>query len=332
MKSDPSNNPNGKSNFHDFIYHPISGDLKVIILLIVFSLIGIYVPISIPFVRIIFAIPLALFIPGYLIMLVFFPKRGDIGEIERLILSIGLSVAIIPLIGLLLNFSPWGIRLDPLVALMIIFILLMIIFARYRQISIPREDQYSLSCDPIAGIFKKDADSGELSSGDRIRSIILITGICCAIGITAFIVTIPKHDESFTEFYLLGPSGMAFDYPTDIIPGTIYPLQIGVANHEFQNITYTVEIWAIPEQLISGDTKPAGLPILRLDQIRMTLGRNETRIIPYNLTINAMGYNRIDFLLFNESYTREKSVGLDQINASYRDLHVWINTTNQNHV
>ncbi len=329
MKSDPNNNPYGKCTFHDFIHQPVSADLKIISLFIIISLVGIYAPISIPFIRIIFAIPLALFIPGYLLMLVFFPKRKDIGEIERLILSIGMSVAIIPLIGLLLNFSPWGIRLDPLVTSIILFILLMAIFARYRLISLPPSDRYGFPFDQITGLFKNNTNTAKISSGDRILSTILIIGFCLAIGITAFIVTTPKHDENFTEFYLLGPSGMAFDYPTHLASGTIYPLQIGIGNHEFQNISYTLEIWAIPEPLKKGEAQPGGLPMVRQDQISLTLGHNETRIITYNLSLNATGYNRIEFLLFNESYSCNSSDGSERINSSYRDLHLWINTTNQ---
>lgn len=56
-----------------------------------------------------------LFIPGYVTVQALFPRGRDLDEIERVALSIGLSLAITPLIGLLLNYLPWGIRLDPIV-------------------------------------------------------------------------------------------------------------------------------------------------------------------------------------------------------------------------
>jgi uncharacterized membrane protein len=52
-----------------------------------------------------------------------FPKNDDIDLIERMTLSI----VIVPLIGLGLNFTPWGIRLDPIVISVTLFTLVMLL-------------------------------------------------------------------------------------------------------------------------------------------------------------------------------------------------------------
>lgn len=54
-----------------------------------------------------------LFLPGYAAVEALYPRGDEIGPLERLALSIGLSLAVVPLIGLALNYSPWGIRLEP---------------------------------------------------------------------------------------------------------------------------------------------------------------------------------------------------------------------------
>ncbi len=61
----------------------------------------------------------ALWLPGYTLGKVLFPARqGDSSEsldfAERVALSIGLSLALVTLTGLLLNYTPWGIRLTPI--------------------------------------------------------------------------------------------------------------------------------------------------------------------------------------------------------------------------
>ena len=56
-----------------------------------------------------------LFIPGYVTVEALFPKSRELDSIERFALSIGLSLALVPLVGLLLNYTPWGIRLTPIV-------------------------------------------------------------------------------------------------------------------------------------------------------------------------------------------------------------------------
>ena len=62
-----------------------------------------------------------LFIPGYVTVEALFPKGREMDGIERFALSVGLSLALVPLIGLLLNYTPWGIRLTPIVLSLVIF-------------------------------------------------------------------------------------------------------------------------------------------------------------------------------------------------------------------
>lgn len=56
-----------------------------------------------------------LFLPGYVLLEALFPKGRDLDGIERFALSVGLSLALVPLVGLLLNYTPGGIRLTPIV-------------------------------------------------------------------------------------------------------------------------------------------------------------------------------------------------------------------------
>ena len=73
-----------------------------------------------------------LWLPGYTFIKALFPTRvpiktssEDLDTIERIALSIGMSLALVPIVGLLLNYTPWGIRLTPIVlsllALTIVF-------------------------------------------------------------------------------------------------------------------------------------------------------------------------------------------------------------------
>jgi uncharacterized membrane protein len=54
-----------------------------------------------------------LFIPGYTLIEALYPEERSLSPLERVALSIGLSIALVPLIGLLLNYTPFGIRLYP---------------------------------------------------------------------------------------------------------------------------------------------------------------------------------------------------------------------------
>jgi hypothetical protein len=53
------------------------------------------------------------FLPGYCFVRTLFPKK-EIETIERIALSVAMSLAIIPIMGLALNYTPWGITVAPL--------------------------------------------------------------------------------------------------------------------------------------------------------------------------------------------------------------------------
>jgi len=88
-----------------------------------------------------------LFIPGYVAVEALFPKGRELDGIERLALSVGLSLALVPLVGLLLNYTPWGIRLDPImISLTILTIgLALVAFARRFRLSVERFELRELS-------------------------------------------------------------------------------------------------------------------------------------------------------------------------------------------
>ena len=54
-----------------------------------------------------------LYIPGAVLIESLYPRGEELEPLERLALSIGLSLAVVPLVGLVLNYTPWGIRLEP---------------------------------------------------------------------------------------------------------------------------------------------------------------------------------------------------------------------------
>jgi len=74
-----------------------------------------------------------LFLPGYVTIQALFPEGKELDNIERFALTVGLSLAITPLIGLLLNYTPWGIRLNPIVAALSIFTLGIAITGTFRK-------------------------------------------------------------------------------------------------------------------------------------------------------------------------------------------------------
>src|SRR5660397_178940 len=99
-------------------------DLQIIVLLLVLlNAFILFEPLNKMILRTLLGIPFILFMPGYTLIAALFPGKDDLDSIERIALSFGLSIAIVPLIGLGLNFTPFGIRLIPILFSISVFIL-----------------------------------------------------------------------------------------------------------------------------------------------------------------------------------------------------------------
>ena len=84
--------------------------------------------------RIILGIPFLLFFPGYALAAALFTKGRGMDAVERVALSFGLSIAVVPLIGLILKYTSWGIRLETVLysVASLIFITSVIAWVRRR--------------------------------------------------------------------------------------------------------------------------------------------------------------------------------------------------------
>ncbi|MDA4115242.1 MAG: DUF1616 domain-containing protein [Thaumarchaeota archaeon] len=84
------------------------------------------------YLRYAFGALIILFLPGYsLIELLYYRKELD--ELTRYALSIGLSLALVPLVGLVLNDTPFGIRLLPVAFTLSGLTLLLLVLALKRK-------------------------------------------------------------------------------------------------------------------------------------------------------------------------------------------------------
>ncbi len=123
----------------------ISSDLLAAILLALATLFFTLTSMGdISVVRIPLGLAMVLFVPGYALIAALFPKKDDLDGIERLALSFGLSIAVVPLIGLGLNYTPWGIRLTPVVISLAFFTIAMTAVAYWRRMALAAEDRFAV--------------------------------------------------------------------------------------------------------------------------------------------------------------------------------------------
>jgi uncharacterized membrane protein len=85
-----------------------------------------------------------LFLPGYALVAALFPRKDDLEGIERIALSFGLSIAVVPLLGLALNYTPFGIRLSPVLVVLSIFTISFAMGAYVRRSMILEGDRFEV--------------------------------------------------------------------------------------------------------------------------------------------------------------------------------------------
>lgn len=242
---------------------------------------------------------MVLFIPGYVLITALYPKKDDIDIVERLALSSGLSIAIVPALGMLLKITSGTELVHVLLALCLLTIIL-IKFAAYRREKQFPEERFYVPFYRLRELVEGELDTPKTKT-DRISTCILIFTIVLAVSMLYFVITTPKIGERFTEFYILGPEGKADNYPTTLQSNYPATILVGVANHEYVSVNYTIRI-ALDKE-IQTDTL-------------FSLSHNE--IWEKNVTFvpEKIGTNmKLEFWLFKE----------DNFNSPYRDLYMWVN-------
>jgi len=306
----------------------IPWDMKIALLWTALCIVSIYAPvINQSFLRIILVLPLILFIPGYALLAALFPDTADVDTIERIVLSLGASIVITPLIGLCLNFTSWGIRLDPLIFSLAAVIVILVIISVIRRNRTPPESRYTLPAPEIRQTLQNEWAMRNGSKRDRILFYAGIFAIVMVVVSTMLVIGLPKPGEKFSEFFILGENRTADSYPHDIIPNYSYPMYVGIGNHEFRTINYSVEIYLIPRPVNETTSMPLQPAPLQVRTYSVTLGHNETSVIPFDLISPDANYNRVDFLLFDETVPGPGVTDQNRVNASYRNLHLWFNAT-----
>jgi uncharacterized membrane protein len=266
------------------------------------------------------AILLVLFVPGYVLVAALFPgsitpEKPEIDWIERIALSFGLSIAVVPLLGLLLNFTPFGIRFAPIVATIALFTVGVGYAAYWRRMRLPAERRLSLTV--VLGL----PEWQEYGMLDKVLTIALAASILVAGGTLAYVVLTPRPGEAFTEFYILGPGGNASGYPTNLTVNETGSVIIGVANHEGASVNYSVRIDLVGVQIVynatSGFNETIEVNRTTWTQIPITVGDGATWTHPYSFSIPSRGLWKVQFLLFKEG----------NFASAYRELHLFVKVT-----
>jgi hypothetical protein len=131
--------PNPPKSFVDYFLSRYNVGFTIAVLIVAICLLSVYASSLTPVLaalRVVFGSIFTLFLPGYSLIEALYPRGDELTPLERLALSIGLSLALVPLVGLLLNDTPWGIRLNPVLTMLSTLILTLLLVSAYRKFNV----------------------------------------------------------------------------------------------------------------------------------------------------------------------------------------------------
>ena len=240
--------------------------------------------------------PLIFFVPGYLVVSALFPGNKEIDWIERIALALGLSIAVETLLGLVLNFTQWGIRFVSIVVAISGFSLGVGGIAYVRRMRLPADLRFFAK---LHLSMPKWTTHGTVERG-------------------LTIALAPRPSQTFTEFYILGSGGNASGYPSAMKASETGTVILGIVNHESARINYTIRIDLVGVRIVYSPTLGLNETVevnrTTLSTLGVTLvdGENWTR--PYPFSIPYVGLWQVQLLLFKS----EGSL------SPYRELHIYV--------
>jgi uncharacterized membrane protein len=245
---------------------------------------------------------------------------GSVTSMERFVLSVGLSVMVVPLIGLLLNFSPVGVRLFTVIPAIAGFSLVFGAIGLLRRFRLPPEERYRIS---LIVPFERVIQwiRAPTAKRDRILNLMLAVGLLVAATGIGYAVIAPQPGERFTEFYLRTGDPetgelVADDYPSEVEEGERLTLYLGLTNQEHRTVSYTVVVKL--QQVYDRETP--FISTTEVDRFSTTVDHGESWQREHIFTPTITGENmRLTYLLYKgeppENPTRDNS---------YRSVHIWL--------
>ncbi len=196
----------------------------------------------------ILTLPLVLVLPGYALMASVFPRRS-LGAVECLVFSLGLSLVIVVLGGLVLNWTPFGLRASSWSLLLgsITLGACAVALARRRGLRTCHAERTR----SISALFRT-------CHAERMRSISALYGLLRIKGVGL----------TFRQGLLLGMAVV-------IICGAIAISNIGAAQQPFPGFT---QLWILP----AGGANPK-------NAVRLGVSNMESTAMEYSLAVNVDG-------------------------------------------
>jgi uncharacterized membrane protein len=196
-------------------------------------------------------LPMLFFVPGYALVSALWPEKGSkgaagkdeakgagLGGEERLALGLGMSLVVTAVTGVALNFA-WSLSGIPVAVSLASATFFFVGFAYYRRMKLPANERYHP--DLITYIKPRGGASPDSAAKyDRGFMVALAVCITIIVVLSAYVATIPRQGDGYSEFYMLDKDGTIQGLPRNITVNGKESVLIGIVCHEGRTVNYSV--------------------------------------------------------------------------------------------
>lgn len=285
--------------------------------------------------------PLLVFVPGYSLLAVLFPRSGTqpnkasvrspniifrsrrLRLRDRVVLAIGMSVTLIPILGIVLAATGLQFTRLTVVGTLSMFTVCCVLSGIGRRLQVPPEQRFRLPIDQWTSDARSFLFGGNLV--DSGINLFLVGSILIGLGTAGYAVAVPQQDTEFTSFALLTRTSdgayQSSQYPTTFTQGQSQELVVSVTNHRRTATEYTI---VTELQQVRTDGKQVRV-LSQREQRRFSVevAPDETWRRPHQVTPDRAGTNlRLVYYLYRGDGPPDASAA-----TANQRLQLWINVS-----
>ncbi len=328
-------------------YTPLPSDALVLLVLVVL-VDGLYYSQALDSVvlRALVGLPFLFLAPGYALVALLFPgrelaaavtpgtgERGSLSAVRgsylgtRLALSLGASLAILPLLALVLSGLGFEYSVEVVVTSLTAFVVVTTLLAVVRRTRLPADERFRL---PVREwIHAADrAVLGNRSTLDTVLNVALAAVVLASVAGVGYAVVAPSDGQSYTSVSLLTENESTGDLVTADYPDEFDPageeLVLQIANHEGESTTYT----AVGELQAVSTTETSLTVESRSEQLRTTETVAAGSEVTLDHTVEPSTSGE-DLRLIYYVYQGEEAPEEPTEQSAYRTVHVWVDVPSE---
>lgn len=270
-----------------------------------------------------------LFLPGYAVVAALYPQRASESTdsptaTERLALSFGISLVMVPIVTVLPMLGGGAVSLGGLLVAYDALVGTSVVVAVVRRGRLPETERLGVPLFEWLGEVRRQSFADPLSA-DGLLNVVLGIVVVVAVGTMGFALLQPVDGTTATDFSLLtrGADGslVASDYPTQFVKGDGQSVVLGIGNREGIQTHYTV-VTRLQRVAVDGGTATV-IESQELARSSATVETGETEYVTQTLTPNLVGDDlRVVFYLYEGNVPAQVGSG-----TADQTLTLWISVS-----